>query len=241
MVRKFWNADKGLFRIAIDVAKSKNHKSIIVREIADQLRNAKLNYNNYLLDGKMTDELIASSILLAKLDSYYRNRNEFINFQQLNPDDIQDLRNLYSLIDDTIFRTNKKCFLNPIFGQGSKLVGGADADLILDETLIEIKTSNEFLLKRETLNQLLSYYILSLIGGLNGNPDEKPIKNLGIYFARHAFLWKLPLEEFGDSKKFADFKEWFMNYFSDHKNLYRNFVSKFMSNIKDATDQEQTT
>jgi hypothetical protein len=39
--------------------------------------------------------------------------------------------------------------LNPDFGFASKLVGGADADIVLDSTLIDIKTVKAATLKPE--------------------------------------------------------------------------------------------
>ncbi len=78
--------------------------------------------------------------------------------------------------------------------------------------MIEIKATQYLRLDRGDLNQILGYYILSLIGGINGNSQEKPIENIGIYYTRYGVLWKVPITDFGDAKKFEKFKNWFVEF-----------------------------
>jgi hypothetical protein len=92
------------------------------------------------------------------------------------------------------------------------MVKGADADLILDNVLIDIKVTKHLKLEREHLNQIIGYYILSLIGGVNENPHDKPIDTIGIYFARYGALWVVPVKELGTAAQFEAFKEWFISY-----------------------------
>ena len=75
--------------------------------------------------------------------------------------------------------------LNPNFA-GSSYVGGADADLVLDHRLIEIKTTVDARLDEGWLLQLLGYVLLDW-------DDEYGIDGLGVLFARQAALarWSL--------------------------------------------------
>lgn len=184
--------------------------------ITDQYDQTKTNYAKFIANGHLTDDLITNTIFLAKLDLYVRRRIIDSNFDDQNSDDIRDLHSLISLVDITKFTAKQKCYLNPTFGEGSILVGGADADLIIDNTLIDIKTTKDLKLGREELNQILGYYILSLIGGVNDNPDNRPIEKIGLYFARYGELWTLPIQQFGDKRKFEEFKDWFISYVSRH-------------------------
>lgn len=181
----------------------------------ERYKRAKTNHDKYIKSGKITKQLLADTLFLAKLDLYIRSGiiapDMFIESDQ----DITDLKNLYSIINISDFTVNDKCFLNPTFGKGSLLVGGADADIILDDTLIDIKVTKFLKLEREFLNQLLGYYILSLIGGVNNKHDGKQIKKIGVYFARHGILWTVPLFEIGTIEKFDSFKTWFTNYFDN--------------------------
>lgn len=184
------------------------------RYFRDQYNQAKCNYKKFLVNGQLTDELVTSSIFLARLDVVHRAGPAYLGHIFMEPDraDVDDLQSLISSVDFDRFIAKDNCYLNPTFGAASKLVGDADADIIIDNTLIEIKVVRELKLKREYLNQLLGYYILSLISGINENPEVKPIENIGVYFARFGVLWTIPLSKLGDEKKYDDFKDWFVNY-----------------------------
>jgi len=194
--------------------------------------NAKINYNQYLKTGAISKQLIVSVLFLGKLEIFRRNYNASWAFDgifdNLNPDDIKDINSLFLLLKENDFTAKEKCILNPTFGIGSILVGGADADLIIDDTLIEIKVTKNLKLDRDYLNQLIGYYILSQCGGVDNVSDKQCIKNIGVYFARHGILWKAPLSDFGDENKFNNFKEWFINYNS--KNIPPLFKNTFLNN-----------
>ncbi len=70
--------------------------------------------------------------------------------------------------------------LNPTF-RGSRDVGGADADLILDRCLIDVKTTESTSCKREHLWQLAGYLLLDY-------DDEYNMTDVGLYSARHPKL-----------------------------------------------------
>ncbi len=186
--------------------------STLLKIISDQYEQTKSNYTKFVSTGQLTDELVSNTIFLAKLDAFARALIIDQNFDNHNPDDIKDIKSIISLVDNKYFVAKEKCYFNPTFGDGSLLVGGADADLIIDNTLIDIKATKHLKLEREHLNQVLGYYILSLIGGVNENPDSRPIENIGIYFARHGQLWTIPLVRFGDKQKFETFKVWFLSF-----------------------------
>lgn len=76
--------------------------------------------------------------------------------------------------------------LNPTF-DGSKDVGGADADLIVVGCLIDIKTTINPKLSANWLYQLLGYVLLDY-------SDRYEIGKVGIYFARQQKLIQWPLE-----------------------------------------------
>ena len=184
----------------------------LLKIVVDQYAQTKSNHSKFLKDGNVTDELVANTLYLAKLDVYARAGIIDQNFDFHHPDDIADIKAMLSLIDNDKFTAKTKCYFNPTFGAGSAIVGGADADLIIDNTLIDIKATKNLKLDRDHLNQTLGYYILSLIGGVNLKPYARPIENIGIYFARHGELWTVPISSFGDSQKFSDFKDWFIPY-----------------------------
>lgn len=186
-------------------------------KLSKRFSKAKKRHQLFLETGNLTDELISDTLFLAKLDLYVRSRLIAPDIFIENKLDIEDLRNLYNGINSSVFATTEKCFLNPHFGDGSALVRGADADIILGDTLIDVKVTKNLKIEREYFNQIIGYYILSLIGKINFEHSGKIIKNVGIYFARHGLLWKLPVSSLGNDKKIEDFKNWFVSYFGTLK------------------------
>ena len=157
-------------------------------------------YKQYLNDGIMTRDLLGGSIVLAQLDGVYRARyiNGFNPIDEKDIDDLENLLNVAKKID--FFSTSSKCLLDPTFGQGSKLVGGADADLIIGDTLIDIKTVMQPTQKYlDVWLQIVGYYILNMI-----NNDEYKIKSIGVYFSRHGMLRTFPVNMLGDIDSFID-------------------------------------
>jgi len=104
------------------------------------------------------------------------------------PDDrVRDIARLswacYEALHDYF---DRPIVLNPNFA-GSQYVGGADADLILDHRLVEIKTTVDARLDQNWLLQLLGYVLLDW-------DDQYAIDGLGVLFARQGALARWPLD-----------------------------------------------
>ncbi len=78
--------------------------------------------------------------------------------------------------------------LNPTF-LGSAYMGGADADLVVNGCLIDIKTSTFPQIKAEYLHQLAGYLLLDF-------DDKLHIDAVGIYMARQGVLFTWPIPDF---------------------------------------------
>ena len=78
--------------------------------------------------------------------------------------------------------------LNPTFA-GSPDIGGADADLVVDGCLIDIKTTIFAQIKAEYLYQLAGYLLLDYNDALH-------INAMAIYLARQGILFAWPVAEF---------------------------------------------
>lgn len=82
----------------------------------------------------------------------------------------------------------KPFVLNPVF-RGSGDVGGADADLIVDGCLLDIKISVRNALDSQWLRQLMGYVLLDY-------NDDYAIRSVGVYMARQGVLFVWPVEEY---------------------------------------------
>ena len=205
------------FEYDIDEDKLINHTfsedKKIIKTSKKILAKAKDNYKKFLMTGRMSKNLIRSALLLAQLDPLYRGGyvDEYIldNFGIVDDKDIKDLKNLISLVDPKIFKARKVCLLNPTFGKASEMVGGADTDLVLDDMIIDIKTTKNFQLTRDFFNQLIGYYVLYKIGGINKLPLRHDIRRLGIYYARYGYLYLINPQDIMDDKSLRKFIQWF--------------------------------
>ena len=79
----------------------------------------------------------------------------------------------------------------------------------MDGVLIDIKTTKYLNFKREYFDQLIGYYTLTRIGGIDGIEKYLEIKELGIYFSRHGKLVKFPVEKILEEVKLDEFIDWF--------------------------------
>jgi hypothetical protein len=160
------------------------------------LESAHRHHERYLEDGKVTDELLGSCINLAIIDGLVRAGQMRGTLGKIDTKDLEDLRNLLALLPSAPFFEKEPCVLNPAFSFPS----GADCDLLIGETLIEIKTTKFSEMKQEYYQQLLGYYLINL------NSDHPyTIQRIGVYFARHGYLWSIAINEIASHDVFLRF------------------------------------
>ncbi len=167
------------------------------------------NYAEFLKTQQLTDDLIRSTLQLAKLDTFVRARKIDPNLDVIEQQDIEDVRALINLVNFTQFTSPGVVLLNPTFFLASHQIGGADADLIIDDLLVDIKTTKKLEFTQDNFNQLMGYYILSKIETPDGAPGEHEIKRLGIYFSRYAYLFVFNVTDVVNPATFPQFMDWF--------------------------------
>ncbi|MBY0566011.1 MAG: hypothetical protein K2P70_01770 [Hyphomonadaceae bacterium] len=107
------------------------------------------------------------------------------------------------------FDAREICFLNPVFA-ASREVGGADADLILDTTLIDFKVVKNMEAAFDYVLQLAGYAVLHGRGGIAIDPPyQKPFSHVGIYYARHGQLATWRMSDIFQSAGFDKFGKMF--------------------------------
>jgi len=176
----------------------------------DILDDAKEQQVEYLRTGEITEPLLQSVLSLADLEPIYRagRGHEYIGRPQ-DPENVEDLRCLIDIVPPEAFRVRKHCFLNPTFGDASHLVGGADADLILDDTLVDFKCVKRASFSQAHLNQLIGYTVLNTLSPVRGITTSVTLTHVAVYFARHAHMVRIRLDSVIDPVRFPSFVEWF--------------------------------
>lgn len=175
---------------------------------------AKAVRDAYVASGEHPDGLFEACLDLARLDVAVRTKGRYdiSEIDAVQPGDVEDLRQLHDVIPADLFRSETLCLLNPTFGRASRLVGGADADVLIDDLLLDIKTVQTASFSRDMLNQLVGYYTLHVLGGIGGVEPKPTIRRIGVYFSRHAHLHVVDLENVIDRTTYPDFVEWFARY-----------------------------
>lgn len=179
------------------------------RKLSKIVKEAKKRKVKYLKNGEMNDKLIESSIMLAKIDIIHRSGYPMEdNFDEIDPKDVEDIRSIFKVFTEQNWIAKDICFLNPTFGEASLMVGGADADLIIDDVLIDFKTVKAAGMKRPDFNQLMGYYLLNEIGGITNYKEQHQINKIGIYSSRYGELMVIDIDDIFDRESLPEIKEW---------------------------------
>lgn len=176
------------------------------KNVIDQARN---NYQEFLINGQFTNELLQSALLLGRLDAVLRAGYIHDGWETINQQDIQDLRNLVSLLKPDFFKSSGKIILNPTWPEAAQLVRAADGDLILDDLLVDFKTVKELKLELRAFHQLIGYYTLSVIQRKQ-EEDAIELKRLGIFFSRFGMLYQINVRDVVNFETFPSFLDWFI-------------------------------
>lgn len=104
----------------------------------------------------------------------------------------RDVLALIRAVPGEVFRAERQLILNPRFSAAGRF-GGADADLVIDDLLIEVKATRHLRLQGSYLQQLTAYLVLDRLAGIVGS--DLPIRRLGVYYARHGVLQTIPVRE----------------------------------------------
>ena len=197
--------------IAEKVPEIEKNNNELYEKVTKILKKSKENYQHYLeytnVNEKCDKSLIKSTLLLAKLDNIFRS-GSYEDLNVVDDEDIEDLEKLISLVNPEIFRFKEKCILNPNFKNASMMVGGADADLIIDRILIDIKTLKTLEFRRDVFNQLMGYYVLYNLAYYD--IEFFPIEKIGIYFSRFGYLHIMDVKDIINKDTYQDFVEWFI-------------------------------
>jgi hypothetical protein len=210
-----WVAERALERIplAADLAGlTKSRARVLGKEGARILKEAK-RFTDSFLNSASPDflPLATQAVLLAKLDNIYRAYQLDPELAEVDPDDANDVATLLGAVPFEMLSHPKVMLLNPTFGTYSSVAGGADADLICGDALVEVKTTKNPQLKPESIRQLLLYFMLA--SRARAEDRSFPVvRTLGIYFSRHAHLWRLPTKSITDHPEYPETEEWLIGF-----------------------------
>lgn len=156
----------------------------------------KERYNNFLILAEdfiferdiIYLSLLQMSIFLAKLESIVRGSSLPSDFEsiliienEIEQELIELCNVFYKRFVEVLIHPRAKVIYNPTFGIGSRVIGGADADIYIDGTLFDFKTTKVNGYRRADATQLIGYYVLDQIAKKCNDDSSSllscPIKN----------------------------------------------------------------
>jgi len=204
-----WAAEEGV--MLLDSFEETSYRYEKAKSHLDRAHNL---YQLFIQDGLLTDDLISVALCLAHLEGTRRsgafNEADLGTFDER---DIADLRQLMSLVWEQDFSSRKACYLNPTFGSA-----WSNADLIIDDKLIDIKTTKKLVLERRDLHQLVQYYILLSVEGIdverthpmNYFGEVCEVNQICIYFSRHGYLHHMKITDLINLENLPGFVKWYI-------------------------------
>ena len=146
------------------------------------------------VDDAWMARLARHALRLARLDPLYR--AGYLGpdvFQRIEDEAVREVVEMLQILPQE-FQRGEPMLLNPSFGEASNRVGGADADLIAGDRLVDIKTNLRSHVDRNVARQMIGYLVLADAAAKAGLGI--PVVNEAVvYFARHGSSWRMPAAE----------------------------------------------
>ena len=169
-----------------------------------------VNIRRFIYGENIQDDVMADIVLrLAYLEVFRRSgrlpdRHEDIldRKDKILIDDIKKLTDVFinSFIDSGIVRHDSEVVFNPDFGKWSSVCGGADADIYIDGTLYDFKTTKAIYRDWTEIGQLYGYYCLYRLCKRDNVKENvalfgKPLDAIAIYKSRHGMINKCTIQK----------------------------------------------
>ena len=175
------------------------------QEVYERYEYATMQLQNYI-DGEdnSTNNIIQHCFFLAKLDICYRKAaipsdlSQF--FTPATPDEVIEIKEMALKFGKSfiprVLRPESKIIFNPNFGFGECLIGETECDMIIDKTIIDLRTDIGTSYPRDRVTKSMVHFLLTEINRDFGNKENSfPIDNLVFYSARYGETEILSLED----------------------------------------------
>ena len=156
------------------------------------------------IEKNSTNNIIQHCFFLAKLDICYRKAaipsdlSQF--FTPATPDEVIEIKEMALKFGKSfiprVLRPESKIIFNPNFGFGECLIGETECDMIIDKTIIDLRTDIGTSYPRDRVTKSMVHFLLTEINRDFGNKENAfPIDNLVFYSARYGETEILSLED----------------------------------------------
>lgn len=166
-----------------------------IQDAEMRLDMCKVHADVYVSDGRLTREFAAKLIEISRLDALYRGGfYPRMPLAKASKGDVDDLMAMHAIMPMDRLKALERAYIGPDFGFSSEIVGGADADFVVDGSLLDTKTTMKRSIPLNMWCQVVGYYLLNRIEANVGNPAID-VKRIGIYFGRYGEVFDISVED----------------------------------------------
>ena len=174
------------------------------------VQEARFALAEYVADQRNPSEAVRTNIVkwalrLARIDPFYRRGYCDPEPEKVEVGDLADVLALLDMVPWEMLGSPSLLWLNPTFGSASSRVGGADADIIAGDRLLDLKTTTTPTIA-EDLRQLLGYLVLARAAH-EEDASFPVVSTLGVYHGRHGHLWTVDATTVVSHVEFAAFAD----------------------------------
>jgi hypothetical protein len=192
--------------------------TMVLREILERfVSQAKQSIESYRAltnVGRCDIQQVAErAIQLAKIDSILRAGLFDNTFEIAEPALVSELMDLFHAVAWDNFAIVQEGWLNPVLGS-ARIGLSADADLLIDGRMIDIKVTSSKSIEVSWLDQLLIYFLL-FRNWRQYDQRYPEVKTMGIYLARHGLVQEWPCELWTNHPGFSGLENWFTDLLND--------------------------
>lgn len=189
----------------------------VVSMVPKPIHLAEKQVEQFVETGMNADNAVNAALLFSGWDQHNPDEPSNIDLDSFSEELVSELQDLFHHFREQDWTDGDCVYLGPNFGRHSCILEG-EADFIVDDTLIDVKTTEDGTFKREYWRQLLSYYILNdiqrvLYEETDRADEEYPeLTKVGVYFARYGKLKVIHVNDvIDDVDAYERFRAWFVD------------------------------
>jgi hypothetical protein len=212
--------------------------------------------NQFVQTGMNTDGVAKAALLNAGWQPPDAIQS-WINREAIENELLREIEDLFSLLRTQGWGTGEVVFEKPRFGNYRHILPG-EGDFIVDDLLVDIKTTERNSFTNAFWRQLLLYYVLNDIqrelydaetvsrSGRESFTGQYPeITRVGIYFARHGELQTVEIDELiEDTNRYEEFRAWLVDRAIEenrHAQINYSAIREVLTELYDYERQQSLT
>ena len=158
------------------------------RLVSKSLRRAADVCDDYVRTGIVTDRLVRVAFDLTSIGFATMCRQTYDGYDA-STFQIDDLRAIFDvMVESRVLCPKKRVLICPDFGWKPSADGCTNSDIIIDDMLVTIRSTQDIVLRQNAYNKLLSMYAMSMF-------KFGDITSIGVYFSRLGVLRTIPVPD----------------------------------------------